>query len=55
MINFVDINITRHTLRELLFSNPFESQLVLPPDLDPAVDVRAVRLVDSGKVQTLGN
>jgi hypothetical protein len=37
-------------LRELLFPNPFESQLLLPPDLDPTVDVRVVRLVDSGKV-----
>jgi len=40
------------TIRKLLFTNRFESQLLLPPDLDPTVDVRVVRCVNSGKVQT---
>ena len=56
-LNFIDINITGYrgyrgyTIRELLFPNPFESQLRLPSDLDPTVDTRLVRLVGSGKVQ----
>ena len=55
MWNMLELHRYQHhviTLRELLFLNPFESQLLLPPDLDHIVDVRVVRLVDSGKVQT---
>ena len=55
MWNMLELHRYQHhiiTLRELLFPNLFESQLLLPPDLDHTVDVRAVRLVDSGKVQT---
>ena len=53
MWNMLELHRYQHhviTLRELLFPNPFELQLLLPPDLDPTVDVRVVRLVDSGKV-----
>ena len=55
MWNMLELHRYQHhriTLRELLFPNLFESQLFLPPDLDPTVDVRVARLVDSGKVQT---
>ena len=55
MWNMLELHRYQHhmiTLRELLFLNLFESQLLLPPDLDSTVDVRVVRLVDSGKVQT---
>jgi len=59
MGNILELHRYQHhmiTLRELLFPKLFESQLLLPQDLDPTVDVRAVRLVDSGKVQTpIGN
>ena len=49
MGNMLELHRYQHhmiTLRELLFPNLFESQLLLPPDLDPAVDVRVVRPVD---------
>jgi len=55
MCNMFELHRYQHhiiTLRELLFLNPFESQLLLPPELDPTVDVRAVRLAGLGKVQT---
>mgnify|MGYP006163680719 CR=1 FL=1 len=55
MWNMFELHRDQHhmiTLRELLFLNLFESQLPLPPDLYPTVDVRMVRLVDSGKIQT---
>jgi len=55
MWNMLELHRYQHhviTLRELLFPNPFELQLILPPDLDHTVDVRVVRRVDSGKVQT---
>jgi hypothetical protein len=55
MWNILELHRYQHhviTLRELLFPNPFELQLILPPDLDHTVDVRVVRRVDSGKVQT---
>ena len=55
MWNMLELHRYQHhmiIIRELLFPNPFESQLLLPPDIDPTVDVRVVRLVDSGKVQT---
>ena len=55
MCNMFELHRYQHhiiTLREVLFLNPFESQLLIPSYLDPTVDVRVVRLVDSGKVQT---
>ena len=55
MWNMLELHRYQHhmiILRELLFPNPFESQLLIPSYLDPTVDVRVVRLVDSLKVQT---
>ena len=55
MWNMFELHRDQHhmiTLRELLFLNLFESQLPHPPDLYPTGDVRMVRLVDSGKIQT---